>query len=537
MSSLVRFVRSPIVVGALVAAWAVATCNIVFFRKFAEALPEATPHRMLLIVLTGLVLFLIYNIVLQLLFWGRWTKFVPILLVVLAAVAGYASLVFGVGVDGDQIHNVLETNSREASGFLNWQGAFWLTAMIAPPVALVLWARPAHRIGSAAAIKAGVVALSLVAGLAIVAVNYIDYAATFRAHRYLRDYIAPANVFAGLHSFYRKAQPLEKIVIAPYGEDARRVNPTARPRLLVFVLGETARAESFSLGGYARMTNPKLAREDVIYFPNTSSCGTATNVSVPCIFSGMTREEYSAKTARARESLLDVARRAGYETAWLDNNTGCKGTCVRGRELTFSPDIVKTWCEGRDFCLDEAMVEEMQRFLKDEPTKDRVIVLHQVGSHGPSYFKRYPENIAGRFDPVCATSALQTCSYEAIVNTYDNSILYTDLVLARVIDVLKKEDRYDSSMIYASDHGESTGEKGLYLHGAPYMLAPSQQTHVPMLIWLSDAMKKAAPVAAGCIAAHRDAKVSHDNIFPTVLGLLDVETRVRRANLDLTRCD
>jgi lipid A ethanolaminephosphotransferase len=535
---MIAFLRSPVTAGAFVAAWIAGACNVAFHRHFAAALPAETPQRTLVLALTVLMMALIFNAAIQLVYWGRRTAVVPIVLVIVAAVAGYASLVFGVGFNADQIQNVIETDTREAGGYLNWLGAFALAGLIAPPVALLLWARRSMRLPRMAAIKAGVVVASLLGAGAIVAAYFVDFASTFRAHRELRTYIAPVNVFAGLRGYYRKTHKVAKLVVSPYGDDAHRAHPGGRPRLFVFVLGETARAGSFSLGGYGRPTNPNLARENIVYFPKTTSCGTATTVSVPCIFSGMTRAEYDPDIARARWSLLDIAQRAGYEADWLENNTGCKGACDRIRSLRFSPEIARTWCPdgARDFCDDTALGEELKLFLGKEPARDRIVVLHQIGSHGPSYFKRYPDDLPGLFKPDCRTSALQTCDRQALINAYDNSILETDRMLSRLIEQLKQETRYDTALLYVSDHGESTGERGVYLHGAPYALAPAEQTHVPMLFWLSDSMKQAAAKAADCLAARRDADVSHDNVFPTVLGMLDIETSTRRTELDLTRC-
>jgi lipid A ethanolaminephosphotransferase len=92
-------------------------------------------------------------------------------------------------------------------------------------------------------------------------------------------------------------------------------------------------------------------------------------------------------------------------------------------------------------------------------------------------------------------------------------------------------------MIYVSDHGESLGETGLYLHGLPYVLAPDVQKHVPMMFWLSPKFQADARIDVGCLQGHRDEAVSHDNFFHSVLGLLDVRTKVYRKELDLfTNC-
>jgi lipid A ethanolaminephosphotransferase len=160
-----------------------------------------------------------------------------------------------------------------------------------------------------------------------------------------------------------------------------------------------------------------------------------------------------------------------------------------------------------------------------------VLVLHQIGSHGPSYFQRYPDAFR-RFTPDCRTSELGNCSRDEIVNAYDNTVLYTDHVLSTIIDKLKRrEDRMAASMIYMSDHGESLGEHGLYLHGAPYFIAPSQQTHIPFVLWLGREAK--AGVEPSCVAAKTIEPQSHDNLFHTVLGMMNVAAGVYDPALDV----
>ena len=106
-----------------------------------------------------------------------------------------------------------------------------------------------------------------------------------------------------------------------------------------------------------------------------------------------------------------------------------------------------------------------------------------MGNHGPAYFKRYPKEFE-KFKPACQTAELSECSDEEIGNAYDNAILYTDYFLSQVVQLLKQnEQKFEASMLYISDHGESLGENNLYLHGMPYMLAPSEQTDVPVIVW------------------------------------------------------
>ena len=160
------------------------------------------------------------------------------------------------------------------------------------------------------------------------------------------------------------------------------------------------------------------------------------------------------------------------------------------------------------------------------PRVDRntVFVLHMIGNHGPAYFRRYPPQFR-RFLPDCETAELRDCTRQQVVNSYDNAILYTDHVLASVIGTLQDApQRLDSAMIYVSDHGESLGEHGLYLHGIPYSIAPELQKHVPMVVWLSRPMSASGDVNVACLRSRAHEALSHDNLFHSVLGLMDVRT-------------
>jgi lipid A ethanolaminephosphotransferase len=188
-------------------------------------------------------------------------------------------------------------------------------------------------------------------------------------------------------------------------------------------------------------------------------------------------------------------------------------------------------CRG-DECYDEILLHGLQDYL-DRQHRDTVIVLHMKGSHGPAYFKRYPSAFEF-FTPACASIQLDRCSRQEIVNAYDNTLRYTDHVLSQTIDLLRANaQRFDTAMLYVSDHGESLGENGLYLHGLPYAFAPQEQTHVPMLLWFSDGLRQRLGIDAACLSAHQHTPLSHHFIFHSILGLSNVQTAIYRPELDL----
>jgi len=270
----------------------------------------------------------------------------------------------------------------------------------------------------------------------------------------------------------------------------------------------------------------------VLNFRDVSACGTDTETSLPCMFSAIGRRDYNEDRIRGSESLLHVLKRAGFEVLWRDNQSGCKGTCdglplqqIDAKQL---PELC---ADGR--CLDEALLRGLDTVARDAQG-NLVVVLHMLGNHGPTYFKRYPDTFR-RFTPTCDTGELRKCSREEIVNAYDNALLYTDHILARTIAFLKdRETSFDTAMLYVSDHGESLGENGLYLHGMPYSIAPKEQTRVPMVWWLSAGFKRNFGLDVDCLAAQSAKPWGHDHLFHSVLGLLQVDTSVYERDLDIS---
>ncbi|MEO8313168.1 MAG: phosphoethanolamine--lipid A transferase [Pseudomonadota bacterium] len=470
---------------------------------------------------------------------NRWTvKPLLSLILVAAAAASYFIRTYSVVLDPTMLQNVIQTDAREAKDLIT--GSFIVNTLVASlvPVVGLWWVRIDQRTWMRAfGFRLACIALSLVvAVISIMAVSR-DLTSLLRNQRELRYLITPGNVLIGLA---RNAVGTVRVAAGPrkaIGTDARIRGGTEmrKPRLIVLVLGETARAENFSLLGYSRETNPELAKLNVISYRNVKSCGTSTAVSVPCMFSRSGRGDYDEQVIRQSEGLLNVLARAGYVVKWLDNQSGCKGVCegngIEYRKLEETTN--SSLCVAGE-CLDEILVTALRRDL-EETQADTVIVLHMMGNHGPAYFKRYPENFR-KFVPDCRTAQLRDCERSQIVNTYDNAILYTDHVLANLISsISERSDSIDTAFLYVSDHGESLGENGLYLHGIPYLFAPSQQTHVPMIAWYSQGLLQSAGLDESCVRVGADAPLSHDNLFDTVLGLADVESSIYDPKKDFLR--
>lgn len=509
--------------------------NIHYWRYLGIHVPFGIHHNIVLWLTMPFFMLASMNLCLQLLFWPWLHKImVPILLIVGAA-ASYAVMTQGIYFDADMVQNIIQTNPAEAGAWLTPMFLLWLTLTGILPAIGYVWKihvryhTPWYKeVGW----RLASVGSSILILLLITVIAYPSYASFFRNNKSINHQISPINVIGSVvktaYNEYDRRQPLQKI-----GLDATHSKTSSAKRVLVIVLGETTRAENWGLNGTPRQTTPQLAAQgtDVINFPQVSSCGTATAVSVPCLFSNMRRQHYDANLAAHQEGLMDILQHARLYTSWRDNDGGCKGVCDRIKHIIITQYAPASQCRG-DGCLDMNLLTGLTQEIDAMPD-DGVIVLHSIGSHGPAYYQRYPPQFR-QFTPTCDTNQIQQCSNEQLRNTYDNTILYIDHMLTQTIDTLKQQKNIDAAVWYFSDHGESLSEKGMYLHATPYAIAPSQQTHIPMIFWANAGFYQHTGLNQRCLAQKAQTKAfSHDYIFHSVLGIMDVKTRQYDRNLDM----
>ncbi|WP_323895280.1 phosphoethanolamine transferase [Aeromonas veronii] len=456
-------------------------------------------------------------------------------LILTGSIVSYAMLKYGVIFDAGMIQNIVETNSGEAGAYLNGSVALWFLLTGLLPV-LVLWSlriRYPARWYQGLALRAGALAISLLFIGGVASLYYQDYASVGRNNKSLAKEIVPANYVHGLYKYGRDVLFATPIPYQQLGTDARVVARGSKPTLMFLVVGETARSQNYSLNGYGKATNSFTAKEQgVVSFRNVRSCGTATAVSVPCMFSNLTRRGYDDQLASSRDGLLDVLQHAGVSVLWKENDGGCKGVCRNVPTIEILPKSYPALCQGES-CYDEVLLEGLDQQIAGMKG-NKLVAFHLMGSHGPTYFRRYPAS-ERVFMPDCPRSDIENCSNEELVNTYDNTIRYTDKVVGLLIDKLKSlESQYDVGLVYLSDHGESLGAMGLYLHGTPYKFAPDDQTRVPLLTWFSPKLQADRQLDMGCLAAEASSqRFSHDNLFHSMLGIMDVQTSVYDNKLDL----
>ena len=511
-----------------VTAFLLAFCNHALVVKVLQTYPlngGQTPAVLSLVLTIGGVTVL----VLGLLCFQRSTKPVLVTILLMSSLAAFFMDSYGVIISDDMLRNVAHTNPAEALDLFSLKLLVYFGLLGIAPALVVAWVPLRWRGWSAetaARLKLTGATLLLVIGTTLLFGSF--YASFLREHKELRQH---ANPVYFLHSAIKFAtQSFQSVSISPIatvGADARIPVSDVSRELVIMVVGETARADHFSLNGYGRDTNPRLREKNVISFTRFKACGTSTAVSVPCMFM-LDGETKNSLEIKKQENLLDVLQRGGVNVLWRDNNSDSKGVANRVQTEDFRSPKTNPLCDSE--CRDEGMLSGLQDYIDLHPRGDILIVLHQMGNHGPAYFKRYPSAFE-KFKPACKENDLGLCSREEIGNAYDNAILYTDHFLAKAIDLLQQNDsRFETALFYVSDHGESLGENGIYLHGLPKTIAPEAQLHVPAIMWFGSRFH-----AANTPALREKSRVpfSHDNVFHTMLGFFEMQSSTYRPDKDI----
>ena len=481
------------------------------------------------VVLTSLIIFLLT------LFSSKYTtKPILMTLFIVSAFTAYFMDSYSVVIDTEMIRNSLQTSFKESADLFSFRLVLYVIFLAILPAYIVYKTRINYKSFKGELLsKIKTIILCLVVILVIVFSFSKFYTSFFREHKPLRYNINPIYWMYSIGNYANKTLDTAPTQIKDIGLDSKVVEEKNEPKeLIILVVGETARADRFSLNGYSKETNPLLKQEELVSFTNMSSCGTSTAHSVPCMFSIFPKDDYSYKKGATTKNVLDVlSNTQDIAILWRDNNSDSKGVALRVDYEDYKTPEKNTIC-NEDECRDEGMLVGLEDYIEKNKGRDILIVLHQMGNHGPAYYKRYPKEFE-KFTPVCKTNQLENCTEEEIGNAYDNAILYTDYFLSKAINFLKKYSKtHEAGLLYVSDHGESLGENGIYLHGMPYAIAPKEQTRVASLIWLDDG-QMAHEYDINKIKQNKDKEYSHDNLFDTLLGLFEVKTEVYKKELDI----
>ena len=497
--------------------------------------PQVISQTLFLAVVLALSFFFVALAVIELLglLPRRLFQLMLIILGLSGVTALIASLLYGTTMTPDMLRNFLQTDAREASMYFSVSTVLLFVFLFAPVLLLITTADRGKVLLAERFKRLGLSALFLLIGVLILVSQLQPFSALMRNDKSLRYMIAPFNtVYSTASTLLRDQNTDAKRVRVVVDPNPRASVSPARATLFVLVIGETARSANWQLAGYDKPTNPMLSTMDILNIPKVEACGTSTDVSLPCMLSRVGRRDYDRDRILSEEALPSLLQRSGLNVTWIDNQSGSKGTSDGVKTIRLSDD--KVLCGGGE-CMDLAFVEDLKKRLKAIRAGDRqVLILHQMGSHGPAYDLR-SEDSDKVFGKVCTDPSFRSCSAEEIVSAYDASIRYTDRVLAGLINELKAHSEVNTALLYISDHGESLGENGLFLHGAPYRISPDVQKVVPMVMWLSSGFKTDYSVSEETLQKNATSQtVTHDHLYHTVLGLLKVKSSSYEVRWDLS---
>jgi lipid A ethanolaminephosphotransferase len=511
----------------LISAFWLIFANISFFVHLLADYPVSVTN---LTFLASVILgaYCLMVIILSLLCWRYSTKLVIIMLLLLTASCAYFSDTYNVFISYDVVKNAIDTDPREVNDLISANLLIYILLLGILPSFIIyhisIIRKPLHR-----EVLSRILLISII-GLINIGLFWSQSGAFhsfFREHESIRYYATPASpLFSLIKTAVRSLQTPPLLV--PYAHDAVIPEAHNKRELMIMIVGETVRADHFSLNGYNKKTNPLLEKQNIVSFAHVTSCGTSTNISVPCMFSHFNISEFDAKKAQFTENALDIAKRAGVNVLWRDNNSSSKHVADRIDQQDFRSDEINPVCDEE--CRDVGMLNGLQDYIDSRSEGNILIILHAMGNHGPAYFKRYPKEFE-KFIPACHTNELADCSLEEISNAYDNAILYNDYFLNEVIEFLKENDEnFSTMMFYIGDHGESLGENGMYLHGMPNFMAPQAQRHVPFIVWLGKNYYKTSMEA---LRQKHNLPLSHELVFHTILGAMNIKTTAYHSELDI----
>lgn len=508
----------------LAALFIMLTGNLSLLKRLLEIYPLSLENLPFLLSLT-MFFTLATMLFLLLISYGRTTRWILAFFLIASSQAAYYMDQYGVVIDTVMIDNIVQTNAQEAAGLLNLNLVVRTLVLGLLPAWLALRYKPVIQ-GFKIELKSRILILLMLIMtlLAVVAPFTAGYASFIREHKITRMFANPIYfTYSGILYAVQKFKSTEVTALKQTATDTVEIGKKLKNELIILVVGETARADRFSLNGYTKETNPELRKRGVVSLTDVSACGTSTGESVPCMFSVMKRKHFDRQDALHIENALDVLAKNDVQILWRDNNSDSKGVAVRMQYEDFKSPTLNPVCDEE--CRDIGMLSGLDKFITAKGSKDILIVLHQMGNHGPEYYRRYPKEFE-RFTPTCKSSDLKNCTQQEIDNAYDNAILYTDFFLSQVIDFLKKyDDQYETAMLYVSDHGESLGEHGIYLHAAPYIVAPKEQTHIPAIVWMGQHFD----YKIDQLNPYRDYPLSHDDLFCMLLVGFEMDSKTCEA--------
>lgn len=432
-------------------------------------------------------------------------KSLLVLFFIINAIAVYFINTYGVLIDKTMIGNILNTNYAESSSFFSIKLIVYIILFGVLPSIYIIKVKIINVTWKKFAITSS---LTLLFIFVLVFANASNWLWIDKNAKTLGALPMPWSYTANTYLFYAgKHKSNEKEILLP---DATIKDN--QKSIVVLVIGESARSQNFSLYGYKKNTNPLLSKMDNLFHFDATSCATYTTAGVKCILE-------HENTDQLYEILPNYLYRNNVEVIWRTTNWGEPPVHIKNYQ---NRDALMANCKGEGCEFDEVLLDGLKEQILASEKNKILVVLHTSTSHGPTYSKKYPAQFE-TFKPVCNSVELGDCSQEELISAYDNTIVYTDYILSRLIEDLKHLNEYKSTMIFVSDHGESLGEKNLYMHGVPMSIAPKEQYEIPFIVWLSDRSKELKP----------NKILSQNHIFHSVLNFLNIESPVYNEGMNI----
>jgi lipid A ethanolaminephosphotransferase len=439
------------------------------------------------------------------LFLSRYVgKFLLVLTFLISAVAVYFINTYSVIIDESMVGNILNTNYSESSSFFSFKLILYIVFLGVLPSVYIIKAKIIKENIKKFLINISVTLLFM---LIMVFANASNWLWIDKNSKTLGGLAMPWSYSVNISLFYiHKSQKNEKEIILP--------NATIKDNkksVVVLVIGESARSENFSLYGYKKNTNPLLSKIPNVFHFKANSNATYTTAGVKSIL------EYK-DSGDLYEILPNYLDRNNVEVIWRTTNWGEPPVHIKNYQ---DRAFLAPKCKGDGCNYDEVLLTDLNEQILASKKNKILIILHTSTSHGPTYSKKYPAQFE-KFKPVCNSVELGKCSRTELMNAYDNTIVYTDYILSKVIEDLKQLKEYNSTMIFVSDHGESLGEKNLYMHGLPLSMAPKEQYEIPFIVW-SDGSRQLKP----------NKMLTQHHVFHSVLNFLHIQSPIYDENMNI----
>ena len=478
-----------------------------FFKYVFNALDYKSLGGIFIIVSLVIAMLVVNAFVLYLIFF--LSRFVGKVLLafffIVNAIVVYFVITYNVIIDLTMIGNIINTSYEEASSFFSFRLILYLIVSGLIPIIPVIRVKIIKDTFKKFVIN---FSLTLIFLVVLVLVNGGNWRWIDKNSTKLGSLALPWCYMVNISRFYiNKSKENSKEILLP---NARIMDNTKS--IAVLVIGESARSKNFSLYGYEKLTNPLLSKIENLRAFNAISCATYTTAGIKCILE-------HTNSRKLYEILPNYLYRNNVDVIWRTTNWGEPPVHIKN---FVKKEDLREGCEKPDCNYDEILLKGLKEEILASKKDKIFIVLHSSTSHGPSYNMKYPPEFE-KFAPVCESVELGECSEGELVNAYDNTIIYTDYILASLIKDLKELKEYSSTMLFVSDHGESLGEYNLYMHGIPTAFAPKEQLEIPFLVWVSDGSKKLKP----------NEELSQHHVFHSVLNYLAIESPVYDENMNI----